>query len=273
MDMGFAVSMIWREQKDHITDCYFCLTNTKGYNQRNKKKILYPNLLSAIRPVLHFADLLVPIPPSRLPELKSESSENSENLSCDSDDTFPLSQEATKLNLITQEDLNDLVRDLNLTKSNSELLVSRLQQWILLAPETNVTFYHQRSQDLVSHFSTNGKLCYCNDVSALFQSIGMIHDQTNWRLNIDSSKESIKAALLHNGNRYPFVPVACSNALKETYYNLQLILDKLNYYSHSWYVCADLKVVALLRGLQLGYTNYWCFLCLWDSRAHNRHYM
>ena len=99
----------------------------------------------------------------------------------------------------------------------------------------------------------------------------MIHDQTNWRLFIDSSKESIKAVLLHNGNRYPSAPVAYSTTLKKTYYNLQLILDKLNYHSHLWYVCANLKVVALLRGLQLGYTKYCGFLCLWDSTARNKH--
>ena len=143
----------------------------------------------------------------------------------------------------------------------------------MLAPDSKVTFYRQRSKDLISHFSTDIELCYCNDVSALFQSIGMIHNQTNWRLFLDSSKESIKAVLLHNGNRYPSVPVAYSTTLKETYYNLQLILDKSNYHSHLWYVCADLKVVTLLRDLQLGYTKYCCFLCLWDSRARNKHYI
>ena len=131
--MGFVVPMIWRERTDRITDCYFCLTKTKGYNQRNRKKILYPNLPSAIRSIPHSADLPVPITPPCLPELKGESSENSENSSCDSNDTFQLSQEATKPHLISQEDLNDLVQDLNLTKSNSELLASRLQQWNLLA--------------------------------------------------------------------------------------------------------------------------------------------
>ena len=88
VDMGFAVPMIWREQRDHITDWYFCLTKTKSYNQRNRKKILYPNLPSAIRPVPHSADLPVPITPPFLPELKGESLENSENSSCDSDDIF-----------------------------------------------------------------------------------------------------------------------------------------------------------------------------------------
>ena len=87
---------------------------------------MYPNLPSAIRPAPHSADLPVPITAPCFPELKGESSENSENSSCDSDDTFQLSQEATKPHLISQEDLNDLVRDLNLTKSNSELLASRL---------------------------------------------------------------------------------------------------------------------------------------------------
>ena len=86
----------------------------------------YPILPSAIRPVPHSADLPVPITPPCLPELKDESSENSENSSCDSDDTFQLSQEAIKPHMISQEDLNDLVRDL--TESNSELLASRLQQ-------------------------------------------------------------------------------------------------------------------------------------------------
>ena len=141
----------------------------------------------------------------------------------------------------------------------------------MLAPETKITFYRQRSQDVISNFSSNGKLSYCNDVSSLFQSIGIIHDQTNWRLFIDSFMESIKAELLHNGNRYPFVPVAYSTTFKETYYNMQLILEYLNCHSHFWYVCADVKVVALLRGLQLGYTKYCFFLCLWDSRARNKH--
>ena len=86
--MEVAVPMIWQKQRDHITNCYFCLTTSKGYNQRNRKKILYPNLPSAIRPVPNSADLPIAIPPPCLPELKGESSENSDNLSSDSHNTF-----------------------------------------------------------------------------------------------------------------------------------------------------------------------------------------
>ena len=32
-------------------------------------------------------------------------------------------------------------------------------------------------------------------------------------------------------------------------------------------------MVSILLGLQGGYTKYFCFLCLWDTRADDRHYL
>ncbi len=95
----------------------------------------------------------------------------------------------------------------------------------------------------------------------------------NWRLFIDSSKTSLKAVLLNNGNDLPSVPVAYATSMKETYENLKKILEKINYDHHQWSVCADLKVVAILTGLQTGYTKFCCFLCEWDSRAKDQHYV
>lgn len=54
--MPFAVPMIWREPTNHATDCYFCMTNVKGMNKKNKNKIKYPDIPSAIRPVPHSDD-------------------------------------------------------------------------------------------------------------------------------------------------------------------------------------------------------------------------
>ncbi|KAH9633685.1 hypothetical protein HF086_012611 [Spodoptera exigua] len=51
--MPFAVPMIWIEQRDHVSDCYFCLTDVKGINYKKKNTVIYPNLSSAIRPVSH----------------------------------------------------------------------------------------------------------------------------------------------------------------------------------------------------------------------------
>src|SRR5215469_8872090 len=43
--------------------------------------------------------------------------------------------------------------------------------------------------------------------------------------------------------------------------------------THKWKICVDLKVIALLLGLQLGYTKFPCFLCEWDSRDKAHHYV
>ena len=53
---------------------------------------------------------------------------------------------------------------------------------------------------------------------------------------------------------------------------MQQILKLINYTTYKWNICGDLKVVALLLGLQLGYTKHMCFLCLWNSRDDSNHY-
>ncbi|XP_076066912.1 uncharacterized protein LOC143040106 [Oratosquilla oratoria] len=75
----FGVPMVWREPKDHSTDCYFCLTDIKGRNRKGKKSIVYPDLQSAIRPVLHSSDIPVPQPPSELPSDDTSNSDDSES--------------------------------------------------------------------------------------------------------------------------------------------------------------------------------------------------
>ncbi|QQP58206.1 Uncharacterized protein FKW44_003447, partial [Caligus rogercresseyi] len=64
--------MIWREQKNHTTDGYFCSVDVKEFNSKNKRNISYPNLYSAIRPVPHSSEISIPQPPSSLDEYSSE---------------------------------------------------------------------------------------------------------------------------------------------------------------------------------------------------------
>ena len=121
------------------------------------------------------------MPPASLPILDEESSTCSES----SDTHFKPCQNKGIPHLITQEDLNDLVRNLNLSKGKSELLGSRLQQSNLLSPGTKVSFYRQKSKRSSNFFSTDGEICNC----------------------IDGSKKSYKAVFLHNGNILSSVPV------------------------------------------------------------------
>ncbi|GBM89813.1 Structural maintenance of chromosomes protein 5 [Araneus ventricosus] len=83
----------------------------------------------------------------------------------------------------------------------------------------------------------------------------------------DASKPSLKAVLLNNGNELPSIPVSDAVYMKETYHNLKQLLEMINYSKYGWQIRADLKVVPLFMGLQLGYTKYFCFLSLRDSRA------
>jgi len=83
----------------------------------------------------------------------------------------------------------------------------------------------------------------------------------------------LKVVLLHNGNRFPSVPLAHTANMKESYESAKLLLGKIKYDDFNWKLCGDLKVVALLLGMQLGYTKYCCFLCEWDSRDKKNHYV
>ena len=57
--MPFAIPMVWREGKDHITDCYFCMVNLKGMNCKNLHNVQYADFLSTTRPISHGPDLPV----------------------------------------------------------------------------------------------------------------------------------------------------------------------------------------------------------------------
>lgn len=106
----------------------------------------------------------------------------------------------------------------------------------------------------------------------MFEEFREPYNSNEWRLFIDSSKQSLKAVLLHQGNSKPSIPLAHAVNMKESYDSIAMLLDLINYKHHDWKICADLKVVAMVTGLQLGYTKYMCFLCKWDSRARQYHY-
>ncbi|UYV71170.1 hypothetical protein LAZ67_8001999 [Cordylochernes scorpioides] len=175
--------------------------------------------------------------------------------------------------LLTKGDSNDLVRDLDLSKKQSELLGSRLKGWNLLHKGTKVCFFRKRQDEFQDFFSQENYLVYCNDVVSLMEALGHDHDTEEWRLFPDSSKISLKAVLLHNGNKFPSLPIAHASNMKESYENMKLLLKKIEYERYGWKICSDLKVIAFLRGLQLGYTKLCCFLCEWDSRDRERHYI
>ncbi|KAL4715739.1 hypothetical protein ACJJTC_006318 [Scirpophaga incertulas] len=172
----FGIPMIWREQKNHTTDCYFCSIDVKGLNTKNKKKISYPNLDSPIHPVSHCS---VSHPPPNLEDILSDA---------DDSETFALQNESSSdfsvdegPQLFSQIELNDLVRDLGFTKDAPELLDIDRENLLSISLKRQIWLH-------------------CNDVCRLMKCFEIEYDLSEWRLFIDSSKTYLKAVLMHNGN-------------------------------------------------------------------------
>jgi hypothetical protein len=110
-----------------------------------------------------------------------------------------------------------------------------------------VYWYRSRELEFTGYFSQDGDLVNCYNIPGLKQKFGIEYKLNEWQLFIDSSKRSLKAVLLHNGNNYTSVTIRNSVHLNGSYENLELILKKIEYTAHAWMVCGDMKV--------------WCILC------------
>lgn len=137
--MPFGIPMVWREPKNHIDDCYFCMVNISGYNKQ-----IYPNLLSAVRPIPHSPELPVPAPSDTFETVSNH------NTSVDSvgqiNDDEDFQHRSISNDLFSQCELNDLIRDLALTKEEAEILGSRLKEKNLFAQST--IFYWYRNCEM-----------------------------------------------------------------------------------------------------------------------------
>jgi hypothetical protein len=151
------------------------------------------------------------------------------------------------------------VQDRGLPKDYREILGSRLQSKNLLSPGTSFSWFQNHDKEFIPYFAHSGSLVYCSVISGLICKLGVACDASEWRLFIDSVKRSFKGVLLHNSNKYTYVPVAHSIHLKETYKNLEIFLKKMKYKEHGWLICGDLKVLCMLLAQQPGCTKFPCF--------------
>ena len=233
------------------------MTKILGFSKKTKSKIKYPNCESAIKPepVPHSSEYPV-LEPSSVPTgFNSESDTISTDAITSSASEFqePTTIEKTfpEPHILSQEDLQDLVRDLNLSKEKSEILASLLKQWIYFKRGVNITSFRKRHSHLAVFFSQEEDICYCADIYGPMHSLENQYEDDDRRLFIDSDKTSLKAVLLHNGNEKPSVPAAYSTKTKETYESIKHLLTYIRYYDHNWQICGDLKVVGILLGLQM----------------------
>ena len=216
---------------DHVSDCYFCLSSICGATAKSKHTVQYPNLPSAMRPVAHSVELPVPKPPTNTMLSDSESSDEDvgqANNNMDCDPTFTGASSSNEPHLLTQGDLNDIICSLNLSKKQAELLDSRLKGWNLLRQDTKVCFYRGHHEEFKDLFLQEDGVVFCNDVCSITEVLGHEFNPDQWRLFIDSSKVSLKVVQLHNGNKFPTIPLAHAATVKESYESMKLRWERLS---------------------------------------------
>jgi hypothetical protein len=135
---------------------------------------------SAIRPVSHTEDLPVPLPPQQhILDSDDEPIENRQQTPQRSTSTysdFTVDLQFNEFHGITQEELSDPIKDLDLPKSKNELLGSRMQQWNLLKENVRISVYRKRHEDLVQFFKMESGLDACTDIDGLMQTLNINHN-------------------------------------------------------------------------------------------------
>ena len=126
--MKFAIPRIWREPTNHTNDCCFCMVDpSKRRTGKNAPAIIYLSIPSSVAPESHSDQLPVPISTRcQDPVSADESTTDEDDITIDD---YVLNSNLEEKNPYhsNQKDLNDLIRDLGLTKSNAEWLTSGLK--------------------------------------------------------------------------------------------------------------------------------------------------
>jgi hypothetical protein len=148
------------------------MTNISGYCKKNKSKIVNPDCQSALKPVVHDTDYPVPIPPSSVAMNNKESdTEDNANEAGVMEYMYDPDSDIKKPHLISQVELDDLVRDLSLSKEKSELLGSRVKEWNLLQSGATVSHFRNRHCKLAAYYAVEDGACFCHDVTGLMKEL------------------------------------------------------------------------------------------------------
>ena len=155
-------------------------------SKKKRKSLIYPKRSSALRPVAHCDEILIPIF-KELPDVPNEHLDASFEEQVDLNENDFVSKSSEPI-LFNQEELSDLIRDLNLSKESSELLASRLNDQNLLQQGTKITIYRTRDDEFLRFFK---------ELPDLLLKLGVNeYKPKECRLFIDSSRTSFNMCSL-----------------------------------------------------------------------------
>lgn len=268
----FSAPAVWHPQDEHVPErCYFCVANVEVLSGRHtwktRDKIDYPFHLGVTPPTIR-TDFRKH---SRKEEFDQESDEETVH-----DPDFYVPPDDPEDNLFDFTEFQNLVRVLDLPTYLAEFLASVLKGKGFTTKNFLVTAFRDRKPmavfDSCFAYVLDSGFIYCKDVERLFYHLNHPYKDDEWRLFVDSSKRSLKAVLVHIGNKLPSVPLLYATETTEDLQAMERILRLLDYPAHNWKISADLKIVAVLMGLKPGYCRMQCYMCKWEGRKDNWHY-
>ena len=76
---------------------------------------------------------------------------------------------------MNQSKLSDLIRDLNLSNNQSQILASRLKERNILTHGTSISYYKSRESSLRKVFDDKDSFVFCANVKSLLLELGIWH--------------------------------------------------------------------------------------------------
>ncbi|XP_031779904.1 uncharacterized protein LOC116416302 [Nasonia vitripennis] len=219
-EVKMKVPTIWKEPL-RKEDCYFCNTNLHGVNSKIKSHINYANVESVTKPIYessidkredplgtyvsgsmdleenlerHDKDEMIEEEIEEgdviAEEEKSPDEDNEVTSTSDTSDEEYIPYNAKKeKGPLTQEKVNELIRDLGLPKDGAEYLASWLKEYTNEAGKIQVSYYRDRDKKYRDYFAKDKEfsLVYCKHIVGLMNCFKHgCYNPNEWRLFIDS---------------------------------------------------------------------------------------
>jgi len=97
------------------------------------------------------------------------------------------------------------------------------------------SFYRKGHSNFAKYFSIDEDLVYCNDICGLTEELQLRYVPEQWRLFTDLSKAVL-------WKQHLSISLTHAVRMKETYGNIQGLMEKIWHETCQWNICADLKL-------------------------------
>ena len=121
----------------------------------------------------------------------------------------------------------------------------RLRERNIVEGATRCYWYGSHRQGFLEFFSERDSEIFCNNIPGLLQKFGIADDSKYWRFFVNDLKKNLNSFLLHNENKYAWLPIVHPVLVRESYSNWN------RFFKIYWKCCLVLNDVKLFLNHRL----------------------